>query len=588
MIERLFNSLLKHMNIKCVYYYNSNYAEAGRVDDKFLPAWKKFITDPEADKIVVNNALLGDPLHGILKYLYINFELFDESNEFTLKYKENDVIELNTMLEHFITHHNFINFNQFDKISCLTQPFPHVIIDNFLYQDHLTRILSSINKLKDADALSNSADSADSAHSSSQNEFNQYAFNSTNYSSYLRQMFAELNTPEFIKHIEGITGVKNIVCNDLSLYGAEVHRIKSKGYSQLHTDFNTYHSSGGKLYRCVNLLLYLNPDWKPEYKGLLCLCDKNADTYTKQINPILNRCVIFNTTGSTIYGHPEPLNTPDGISSQYIMVHYYTEHISAEEKLESRDTTWYPAIDIYANPIMPLTCVSSFFLVKNKHNTKYLEWFKNTLAINCPYVFFTTKDNIDLIKSFRKNLPTYYIECEIEDFYTFKYKDRMVTHTLHCPSIELNLIWNEKIFMLQKASKINPFHSEWFNWIDAGICTYRDTPPPCKEYPNPSLIQLLPKDKFICTSSHGYNPASITKTNYEHHIAGTAYLLHQNFINKFVNIYNEFLENLVDINNIWTDQVILTHIYKNYPDLFFKMCDGSGERYGEVIRNLYG
>lgn len=74
-----------------------------------------------------------------------------------------------------------------------------------------------------------------------------------------------------------------------------------------------------------------------------------------------------------------------------------------------------------------LTCVSSYFPVKNKYgNQKYTEWFKNTLSINCPYVFFTNKDNIELIKSFRKNLPAYYIECEIEDFYTYKYKDKMI------------------------------------------------------------------------------------------------------------------------------------------------------------------
>ena len=62
---------------------------------------------------------------------------------------------------------------------------------------------------------------------------------------------------------------------------------------------------------------------------------------------------------------------------------------------------------------MSITCVSSYFPVKNKHSNKYLEWFKNSLAINCPYVFFTNKNNIELIKSFRKDLPTYYIECEI-------------------------------------------------------------------------------------------------------------------------------------------------------------------------------
>ena len=98
-----------------------------------------------------------------------------------------------------------------------------------------------------------------------------------------------------------------------------------------------------------------------------------------------------------------------------------------------------------------LTCVSCYFAVKNKHDNKYLKWFENTLSINCPYVFFTNSKSINIIKKYRKDLPTYYVKCKIEDFFTYKYRNRMITHQTHCPSIELNLIWNEKIFMIQKG-----------------------------------------------------------------------------------------------------------------------------------------
>ena len=47
-----------------------------------------------------------------------------------------------------------------------------------------------------------------------------------------------------------------------------------------------------------------------------------------------------------------------------------------------------------------LTCVSAYFPVKNKHDNKYLEWFENTLSINCPYVFFTNSKSVDIIKKY--------------------------------------------------------------------------------------------------------------------------------------------------------------------------------------------
>ena len=76
MSERLVESLLKHMNIKSVYYYNANFNEAGRVDDKFLPQWSKFVVGKNDHQLIANNALLGDPILGVVKQLFINFTLF--------------------------------------------------------------------------------------------------------------------------------------------------------------------------------------------------------------------------------------------------------------------------------------------------------------------------------------------------------------------------------------------------------------------------------------------------------------------------------------------------------------------------------
>jgi len=159
----------------------------------------------------------------------------------------------------------------------------------------------------------------------------------------------------------------------------------------------------------------------------------------------------------------------------------------------------------------------------------------------------------------------------------------MITHQIHCPSIELNLIWNEKIFMIQKAYQINPFNSDWFQWIDAGICSYRDQNPPNIPFPNINKLKLFPKDKFIYSSSCEYIENLVTNTNYYHHISGTAYLIHKSLINTFVNMYQLYLEKLVDKNNIWTDQLLLTHIHKDNPNLFFKLCDG----YGEIVKYLF-
>jgi len=236
----------------------------------------------------------------------------------------------------------FINEFLLKNVKYENHPFPHTIIDDFFQKDELDNILFHINTLKDEDAqyIFNNP--------SSPYEFNKYAFNK-NYGDYLKNVFIELNSPEFIQYLENITGIKDLIPNDIQLSGAGIHRIKNGGYLQLHTDFNSYNNEYGKLDRRINLLIYMNPEWKDEYNGHLCLCDKEQNKCIKKISPILNRCVIFNTSNKSIHGHPEPLNVPSDICRQSIAVYYYTKNTNGLYDFEGdieHSTLWYPDISV--------------------------------------------------------------------------------------------------------------------------------------------------------------------------------------------------------------------------------------------------
>ena len=97
-------------------------------------------------------------------------------------------------------------------------------------------------------------------------------------------------------------------------------------------------------------------------------------------------------------------------------------------------------------------------------------------------------------------------------------------------------------------------------------------------------LNKLPRDKFIyCSTNNNEYTNKFKKYNYHlyHHVSGT-YILHKNIINKLVSIYRNYLE-LIDKDDIWTDQVILTHIYKDNKELFYKYCNG----YGTIISDLF-
>ena len=201
-----------------------------------------------------------------------------------------------------------------------TDPFNFIAIDDFLNYNNIENCLNDVRKLE--------TPKADYVFFDGSWELNKYAFQN-NLGEHLLDTFKYLNSNEFIDYLEKLTGITGIVRNELNLRGAGVHRITKNGFLKAHTDFNTYYSEKlGRLDRRINLLLYLNPNWKDEYNGHLLLCDMHNKKINYKISPLLNRCVIFNTTKSSLHGHPEPLNVPDNICRESIAVYYYTPNIN--------------------------------------------------------------------------------------------------------------------------------------------------------------------------------------------------------------------------------------------------------------------
>lgn len=219
------------------------------------------------------------------------------------------------------------------NFQCELQPFPHVVIDNFLKEETISDLLKEMDDL----TINKSYYYGD------QNiEKNKYAFKNI-FDVNLHELFKELNSDEFIKIIENVFGIDNIIRNNLQLKGAGVHKVFNEGFLCMHTDFEAYNDvNSGLLDRRVNLLLYMNPIWKEEFGGELCLYDKTINQITKKITPILNRCVLF-VTPENIHGHPNKLNIPENMSRQSITTYYYTKNTTGKN-LSGKDillVNWY-------------------------------------------------------------------------------------------------------------------------------------------------------------------------------------------------------------------------------------------------------
>ncbi len=142
------------------------------------------------------------------------------------------------------------------------------------------------------------------------------------------------SSPQFIEWLEKVTGERYLV-PDPYLRGGGVHRISRGGYLGMHVDFNWHEQM--KLYRRLNLLLYLNEGWKDDWGGHLYLGREGYETW-RRIFPLQNTMAVFTTSNESWHGHPEGVCCPDNVYRDSIALYYYSP---VKPEGEIRNSTKY-------------------------------------------------------------------------------------------------------------------------------------------------------------------------------------------------------------------------------------------------------
>ncbi|MCB9262381.1 MAG: 2OG-Fe(II) oxygenase [Flavobacteriales bacterium] len=137
-----------------------------------------------------------------------------------------------------------------------------------------------------------------------------------------------LNSEPFLNFLSELTGIENLM-GDPYFEGGGCHQIKPGGYLKVHADFNKHKLTN--LDRRLNVLVYLNQDWKEEYGGHFELWNTEMTKCEKKLLPLFNRMAMFSTTDFSYHGHPDPLKCPEGRSRKSLALYYYTNGRPAEE-----------------------------------------------------------------------------------------------------------------------------------------------------------------------------------------------------------------------------------------------------------------
>lgn len=208
-------------------------------------------------------------------------------------------------------------------------PFPYIVIDNFLPKFIMKYCLDEIQKHNDWYCNQESW-----VEEFQKNKFF-YPDASTDMVEFEKKLpvtnmiMNYLNSEEFISFLENLTGFQKLY-RDPILLGGGIHKISKGGKLSIHLDYNQH--PGRKWKRNLNLLVYLNENWKSEWNGNLELWDKESWKKKVEVEPLFNRAVIFSIENAP-HGHPTPLNTPDGVYRYSLALYYFTD-----EEVENRHT----------------------------------------------------------------------------------------------------------------------------------------------------------------------------------------------------------------------------------------------------------
>ena len=189
------------------------------------------------------------------------------------------------------------------------KPYRHLAIDNFLNAEFAEQLYAKFPPLEVLNK-----------HYHGLNENKSEGSNFDNFDPVFKSLRQAVASKDMTDALEKITGIRGLFTTEDSL-GSGVHQGKNGSYLDVHIDFNIHHVQ--KIHRRLNLLIFLNKNWKEEYGGKVELWNEDVTKLGQAYLPSLNRCVIFETNEISYHGY-STITVPEVETRKSFYTYYYT------------------------------------------------------------------------------------------------------------------------------------------------------------------------------------------------------------------------------------------------------------------------
>ena len=193
------------------------------------------------------------------------------------------------------------------------RPFPFIVIDNLLVPGAAEEVARAYPSFEQAGAqgfMFNFVNEQKKIQITDSSKFPQA----------VRQLNDAISAPQFLADLEYITGIPRLLADE-QLVGGGMHLTGPGGRLDVHVDFNLIEDR--KLFRRLNILLYLNPVWQESWGGQIELWDRDVKNRVHSCSPAINRCLIFETSEFSYHGVGQVMGPPENVRQSFA-AYYYT------------------------------------------------------------------------------------------------------------------------------------------------------------------------------------------------------------------------------------------------------------------------
>jgi hypothetical protein len=198
------------------------------------------------------------------------------------------------------------------------RPYPFFCVDDFLEPAFAAEVLAAYPDYDQARVMGREFSAVNE-------RLKVQVTDSARFPAPVKRLSDALASRPFLDALEQITGIPSLLA-DAELEGGGMHLTGPTGRLDVHVDFN--YVERRQQHRRLNILIYLNPGWQASWGGEIELWDKDVKNRVHAFLPVMNRCVVFETSEISFHGVSPNRCPPDQVRKSFA-AYYYTREAPA-------------------------------------------------------------------------------------------------------------------------------------------------------------------------------------------------------------------------------------------------------------------